>query len=198
MRFGTRILIRIVIGLVVGGILALIGVFRAHGGEPAPKADAPAVKPGQATDDGLKTMLENLGYDVRASKSSDGKPMYYVKLKRDTWEFEVSVALSSDNTELWLTCGVVDLPPTDKVPAEVLEKMLAKSDELGPTHFGMKKSRRVYLNCPIENKDVTPARLRAALDQLGDDIKGTEDLWNMKKWPGADAAAKIDKAAPAK
>jgi len=191
MRFGTRILIRIVIGLVVGGVLALIGAF-ARGGEPAPKAEAPATKPGQLTDDSLKTMLDNLGYDVRASKSADGKPMYYVKLKRDTWEFEISVVLRSDISMLWLTCGVADLPPTDKVPAEVLEKMLAKSDELGPTHFGMKKSRRVYLNCPLQNKDITPASLRKNLEQLADDVKGTEDLWNPKKWPGADAA-KVEK-----
>src|SRR5207244_4379793 len=125
-------------------------------------------------------------------KSTDGKPMYNVKLKRDPWEFNVTVALSSDNTMLWITCPVVDLPATDKVPAEVLEKLLIKSDELGPTHFGVKKSRRVYLNCPLQNKDITPASLRKNLEQLADDVKGTEDLWNPKKWPGADAA-KVEK-----
>jgi hypothetical protein len=156
------------------------------------RADDPAKKPASSaegakatsatlTDEGLKETLERMGYELEVTKSTTGTPMYKVKLDQGGWSFVIYVSLSPDKSMVWLAAPLQDLPAGDKVPEAILEKLLQKTDELGPAHFSL-KGRRLYLNLPLENGNITPARLRQALDSTATNVKDTAAYWSPDKW----------------
>jgi hypothetical protein len=134
------------------------------------------------TDESLKTLLERMGYEFEPIKSTSGLTMYRVKFEQSNWTYTMYVSLSGDKSMVWLATPLIELPAGDKVPEAILEKLLQKTDELGPCHFSL-KGRRVYLNLPLENRNITPARLRQALDTMATNVKETAPYWTVEKWP---------------
>src|SRR5262245_17851970 len=91
---------------VLAGVLAAVAMFglagagvRADGKTEQPKVE---VKKGVLTNETLKEMLENLGYNPETVKSTTGSPMHKVRFERDGWTFVFYVSLSSDGTTIWI------------------------------------------------------------------------------------------------
>ena len=156
----------------------------------------PAVGGQTLTDESLKMLLDNLGYEPEVIKSTGGNPMYRLKLTRDGWEFMFYVSLSSDRTVLWMSAPLMTLPEASKIPAERLEKLLAKNFDIGPAHFCIHGNRQLFLEKPIANRGLNASTLRIELDSFTSTIKETGPLWDLKTWT---VAAPVDTArVPAK
>ena len=158
------------LGLMAGALVVALGLSSAKADEQ------PAGKSTVLTNESLKEMLVNLGFEPQEVKSTAGDPMYLVTLKRDNWTLAVYVSISPSKTKIWMSAPVADLPQADKVSATALEKLLALNDNLGPTHFCL-KGRRLYLCVSLDNVDVAPKQLRTEIDGVLATVRSTHESW---------------------
>jgi hypothetical protein len=176
------------LALVVG-----LGALSAAAGradeKPAPKAEV-----GKLTNDQLREMLDDLGYEPQTIELKNGGKRYRVKLNRDGWNFSFDAELSTDRTVVWLSARLSRLPAAGQVRAEPLEKLLAMNTDLCPMHFLVKSDRQLALDLPLEVIDLTPAELRTRIDGLLSTVKRTYPTWDEAGKPVGTAAA----PAPAK
>jgi hypothetical protein len=107
-------------------------------------------------------------------------------VQRDGWDFTFDAALSADGTMLWLSFPLSDLP--DNVDdAAALKKLLAENDKLGPSYFSL-SGKRFYLETPVANLEMTPAKLRQNIDSSLATVKSSQKLWDVKTWTKNDQA----------
>src|SRR5215469_4421195 len=108
--------------------LALAGMMAATMGVGLARADAPAPAQktapiaGPLTDDGLLTLLQNMGYQPKVEKLQKTS-IYTITITQGTWTYYVDVSLSDDKDQLWISCPVANCPKDGKVPAEKLQTL---------------------------------------------------------------------------
>ena len=160
-----------------------VNAAQADPGSTVPEPKPLTVKATRLTDDQLKEMLDRMGYEYKIEAGNGKQPnIYMLKVERDGWTYYLNVSLSFDGSLIWLFAPLKDLPPADKVPAERMEKIFAMTTNLGPAFFSLNKSRWLYLNVTLVNKDVTAIKLRSEIDLVLSYVRATEDLWNSAKW----------------
>lgn len=157
--------------------IALVAVWLAVAGSAG--AQGPAA--GHAlTTESLGTMLENLGYEV---KPWDNKKGYGVTWKQDTWTFYANASVSTNGGVLWLVMPLGNVEDPAKAKLAAVFGLLTENDAIGPLHFSYNTSnKRLYLNDPVPNVGVTPARLRKELEDMAAVLKRTEPMWDTAKW----------------
>jgi len=156
------------------GILAAFCLFLA--------AMAPA-KAAPLTDDGLKGMLENLGYTVTVS--GDKAPhRYKIDESGNDLNYTVTLELSADKgTVLWIYAGLYEIPADKPAPSAALLALLAKNDDIGPMFFSYNTGNKLlYLNAPTSNVDLTPQILRQKIRNFVQKMDSTYSLWDVKSW----------------
>lgn len=168
--------------------LALAGVSRA---DPPEKPQAAPAR-GKLTNEELGEMLRNFGYETSTSKSMDGKLTYYrVDIDHGDFRYIVyaTVLEAQNKVRFQLPLGTVAEP--EKVPAEQLWKLLEENAKIMPMSFYyLSGSKQFQLNCDVENRELTPVRLRKELDETLKVAKRTYALWDTNKWPGGPTPAK--------
>jgi hypothetical protein len=169
-----------VFGIVLAAWLFALAGPGTNAGE---KKEKPKLPPDTLTDESLKEKLDDLGYDFKVIKSTTGTPMYLLDFTRDNFRYVFYVSLASDKTRLWMSCALRKLPETKIVPTDILEKILTKNDDIGPTHFTLRKNRFLYLELGLDNYGLTPRRLRKEIDGFAGNIRSTQDLWDPTRWP---------------
>ena len=171
----------------VAAVAMIVGVQTAKADPTPPVAETKpaAPKATRLTDDQLKETLDRMGYVYTIDKG-DGKVkqpnIYKIKLARDGWNFYLNVSLSMDGNSIWLFAPLKALPSADKVPAERLEKIFAKTNDLQPAFFSLNKNRMLYLNVALVNSDMTAIKLRSEIDLMLSDVKATQEVWDSSRW----------------
>ena len=138
---------------------------------------------GVLTAENIKEKLENLGFEPKHNGNTPADIYYRINLNRDDYRFALDVGLSKNGQNVWFLAPLRQLPEPKDVRPDILEKMLALNDKIGPTHMSMGSNRMLYLNVAIENRDITPVRLRQVIDSFCNDIRGSESLWNPSRYP---------------
>jgi hypothetical protein len=170
------------------------------------KKDGPKAPADSLTHETLKSRLDDMGYEFEMKKSTGGTPMYLVTVNHADYRYVFYVSLSSDLKRMWVSAALRPLPQPEKVRADILEKILAKNYDLGPSYFVLKSNRYLYLERPLSNHGLNARRLRGELDDFMAAIRSTEPLWNPDKYPAATTPVKdatkqgpdkIDRAAKA-
>jgi hypothetical protein len=177
--------------------LAVAAVQARADGLAADKTNKPAATEKLAkvvaplTDDSLKEMLENMGYDVKVEKQ-EKTSVYTVKIDQGTWTYFINVALSNDKDQLWITSAVTDVPADGKVPAEMLLRLLEENDHIGPgAVFYDKKFKKIKVGMALLNHGgVTPAVLHT---YLGDYLKDLAAVQKLCDFPKGDDKAEVKK-----
>ena len=157
------------------------------------KSDKPAataeVKPAQPaavaaplTDEGLGTLLANMGYDAKIEKLKK-TVIYTVKIDQGSWTYYIDLALSNDKDQLWITSAVADFPADGKVPAETLLQLLAETDNIGPAAvYYDKQFKKIKVAMPLLNRGgVTPAIFRTYLNDYMKDVVEVQKLCDFPK-----------------
>lgn len=135
-----------------------------------------------ADKDQLYTMLENMGYSVE-KKANGASYDLYLNHKSGDLTLRYSVTLSSDNTKIWISQCVANLTDANMARVPWQKLLAANNSRTGACMFEYyEKSKSLYLNATVDNRNVKPAALRAAIDDLSKAIVSTRDLWDEKNW----------------
>lgn len=156
----------------------------------------PVSLPGQITEEQLGQMLEALG--LKAEKKVQRYDFAFVApLEEQQWELSMSAVLSQDQGSLWVMAWLDELPKSSNdVPRTALLRLLAENDHLGNGKFFayIPANRRFVLQQVLPNENMTSAKLRYVLMDLGTSVIETHPIWSVANWnatapPGPDGTA---------
>src|ERR1051325_4050714 len=119
------------------------------------------------TEDGLKQMLDNMGYEPK--KLGKG---YLLSIKRDSWTYNMQLVLSSDHSKLGFNSnlGIVENP--ESITAEQWKNLLISNGNIDPSFFFFDKdTKKLYLHRVLDNRAIDPAYLRQQIDGFVNNIR---------------------------
>lgn len=137
-------------------------------------------------DKSIQSFLANMGYEVQ--KVDDAA--YSISTKAGTYTVTVTVELSSNRQNVWLSTVLRFLPDSGPLPADLLESVMRENNDDFPRFYiatcdacqaGQK--RRLKLGVTIPNQAVTPVIVRKMVDSLDSVILGTSKIWDSNSWP---------------
>jgi len=153
---------------------------------PALLTSAAAEEPsatGRVDVEGLKALLNTLGYQPREARNESGVEYEIVVRPPDARAITTRVTLSKDGTLVWLVAWLKRVPAGRTISGNAVLGMLIENDAIGPTHFSYNEGRRwFFLNKPVANVDLTAERLRGEIAHLGATVSRTEALWDPDRW----------------
>lgn len=147
---------------------------------------------GVALDDkSIQNFLANMGYEVQKVDDS----AYSISTKAGTYTVTVTVELSSNHQNLWLSTVLRFLPDSGPLPPELLENVLRENNDDFPRFYiatcdacqaGQK--RRLKMGVTLPNQGLTPVLVRKMVDSLDSVILSTSKIWDSNAWPAPPAA----------
>ena len=167
-------------------------------------APVAAGAPGLITEEQLGEMIKSLG--LEADKKQQRYDFAFVApLDDQQWELSMSAVLSQDQESLWIMAWLQELPKSSNdVPRTALLRLLAENDRLGNGKFFayVPANRRFVLQRVVANENMTSAKLRFLLQDLGSSVIETHAIWSVEGWnattvPGPEGAASTAPPAPA-
>lgn len=165
---------------VVGGFAAIVMGVASLVFSPA----AAQSTPGALTTETLGETLRAVGLKPEADAQR-----YDFSFKADyqgqEWEFTMSAVLSQNEESLWVMAWLDELPNnSSEVPKTALLRLLANNDRLGKGKFFayVHENRRFVIQRVLDNRDLTPSRLKAVLQDLGGSVAETYDYWAVENW----------------
>lgn len=124
----------------------------------------------------LKQTLVGMGYDV----NDLGNGSMEVKTVTGNMTVFVVAQFSKSGQKLWLTVNLGDLSDEDQANAPKLLSILRKNADIQPAQFYVYHNTNLRFGSPIENRGLTPATMRAALESVTETVYATKDLWTAK------------------
>jgi len=185
--------------LLTTGAAALFGLSLGSRVAPAQqRAAAPATAaerlPGELSEDQLGQMIAALG--IKPDKQQQRYDFAFkAKMGEQEWELSMSSVLSRDGKSIWLMAWLDELPKSaNDVPRNALLRLLAKNDELGSGKFFayIPANRRFVLQQVVPNENMTSAKFKYLLQDLGTSVVDSYDVWSVAKWteqPGTTPAS---------
>lgn len=120
----------------------------------------------------------------------------------EEWLLSMSAVLSQDGSDVWLMAWLNKLPNSSaEVPKTALLRLLAQNDELGGGKFFayVPPTRHFVMQRVIKNDQLTSAKLKVALQDLGASVVQTYPIWAVENWnPTGIPAAPTGGASPAR
>lgn len=154
-------------------------------------ADDKAPSGGALTDESLRKMLTDMGYEFKETRTAANRNYYQLTLDRDGWALTPYVEVSPDNRVVRLQLYLQKVPPDHKSPAPHLRALL-EANSLSLNFFNVfSDTGFIVLNRALDNHGITPALLRRNLEEFDSYARKTVDLWNVAKWGTASAAPPI-------
>jgi hypothetical protein len=172
----------------------ILTALLAAGVSPAAPAQVVAANPasvpvsaGVTLDDkGIQPFLMGLGYEVQKVDDS----AFSINTKAGAYMVTVTVELSSNHQNLWMSTVLRFLPDSGPLPPDLLESVLRESNDDFPRFYiaacdacqaGQK--RRLKLGITIPNQALTPVLVRKMVDSLDTVLLATAKVWDSSAWP---------------
>jgi len=124
---------------------------------------------------------------------------FEAQMQDQSWALSMSAVLSQDGSALWVMAWLAELPQSsNEVPRTALLRLLAANDTLGDGKFFayIPSNRRFVMQRSVENENMTSAKLRNLLQDLGGSVVENYPIWNTANWNGTPAAPTGNTAAP--
>lgn len=149
-------------------VVAALAAFSVQ--SPTERLDAP----------GLKGMLEGMGYELKPLNTEPGKEKWEFKVVQSDLDIFVGAELSSSKNYVWLT--VFFKPDFTESSASVasLHRLLKGNASVQPSQFYITSGNNLMMALPVDNRSVTPAVLRRAIDKIAADVVATQDIWGIE------------------
>ena len=115
-------------------------------------------------------------------------PARYAK---EEWNLSMSAVLSENGGAIWVMAWLDPCPRTAaEVPRTSLLKLLAKNDTMGNGKFFayISANNRFVLERVVPNENITTAKFREVLQDLGAGVVETYPYWSVASWKQPDAA----------
>jgi len=142
------------------------------------------LRPGQLTEDQLGGLLRAMG--LRPKKELKRYDFAFKAIyKGEEWELSMSTVLSQNGQSIWLMAWLDELPKSAAdVPRTALLRLLADNDHLGQGKFFayVASNRRFVLQRVVDNQNMTTAKFRDILKELGSSVVQTYPHWSVANW----------------
>jgi hypothetical protein len=138
----------------------------------APLGAVPAVA-APVTYEQVKTMVANMGYTPTQISKGAESPKFEFAIKSGTFNVPIGVEISGSGKFIWLSVNL-GTAPSDPARAVALLKRIASTQ---PTHFWIASNGNLMCGMAIDNREVTPAALRLAIDKVGADVAASAPDW---------------------
>jgi hypothetical protein len=134
----------------------------------------------------LESMLIGLGYEPKPVMDKEGKLVGYdVTIRSGDWDVYARIDISPNGKNIWIS-WTLKHKVDGTVPTEAVLAMLEQNYNIFPAYVTyFPKSKSLWLGYRLLNTDVTPASLRAALEDYAEAVKKS-----LLAWDKAEAIAK--------
>ena len=122
----------------------------------------------------LKSMLSQLGYDVKDLDTTAGKEKYSVEVEQEGLNIPIAFEISANGNYVWLTVYLGDAPADTS--AESLALLKSNAD-IQPSQFYVTKSGKLMMGLGLENHELTNSILRTKISSLLDNVTSTKSVW---------------------
>jgi hypothetical protein len=158
--------------LLVIAVCCAIGLSpRVHSQSTAPAAQ------GVLTDDGLRTMLDGMGYEPKPLSKG-----FLIAVKRGTWTLNTQLVISPNTERIGMNAnlGIVENP--DAITAAQWKALLVSNEDIDPSAFYFDATqKKLYLHRVMDNRGMTPAILRTQIENFCTNMMDTSELWKFTK-----------------
>lgn len=155
--------------------------------------------PGGVDEEGLGQMVNALG--LKPEKQLQRYDFAFrAEMEGTEWTLSMSAVLSQDQQALWLMAWLDPLPKSsEEVPRAALLRLLAENDSLGDGKMFayIPNNRRFVMQRAVANQQMTSARFRDLLQDLGASVVESHGTWSTAEWVKGAPAAASTVAAPA-
>jgi hypothetical protein len=180
--------------LLTGAAATLLGIGVATGAQ----AQDQDKLPGQLSEEQLGQMVAALG--IKPDKKEQRYDFAFkAKMGEEEWELSMSSVLSQDGRSIWIMAWLDALPESAaSVPRNALLRLLAENDKIGNGKFFayIPSNRRFVMQKVVPNENMTSAKFKVALQDLGTSVVETHSVWSIANWTEAPAGGNAA-AAPA-
>lgn len=125
----------------------------------------------------LRSMLEQLGYDVKDIVKDAGKEKYSSTFTRDGLDIPIGYEISPSESYIWLTVNLGDAPDAASASNNAL---LKQNSKIQPSFFYITDSGRLMAALAVENRGVTNALIRLRSESLAANVGKTKEIWQKK------------------
>jgi len=123
---------------------------------------------GKLTPETLKKSLADLGYETK--DLNDKK--FEIKITKSGFDVPIAAEISPSTNYIWLTVFL----GTDVTDAKA-GKLIRRNFKVQPSQFYVTEKGSLMMAIPVENRSMSNAVLRRALDKLSDDVVSTNEDW---------------------
>ena len=152
--------------------------------------------PGQLTEAQLGQMIGALG--IKPEKKEQRYDFAFkAKMGDQEWELSMSSVLSQDGKTIWVMAWLDKLPEAAAdVPRNALLRLLAENDKIGNGKFFayIPTNRMFVLQKVVPNQNMTSAKYRVILQDLGTSVVETHNVWKVANWSGNPSAGAANAA----
>lgn len=137
---------------------------------------------GKLTADAMKATLDDMGFGPKVLD----KGIFEFKVARNDYQVYTRVSVSTDGRYIYVSTRKGPLERPAEMPARFWKRLLIQNDDISSTSTTWsyhQESRYFQLAHYLPNRQVTPAKLRKAINGFHDLVKKNEDIWSMKE-PG--------------
>jgi hypothetical protein len=122
----------------------------------------------------LKRMIIGLGYEPRDLNND----RFEIMVPGDNVKNYIAMNLSKDESNVWFYAFLIELKNPEQVPARTWLDLMKENARIGPNVFGYDEAaKRLYLYRPVTNHDLTPEKMRAAINNFVQNLRATAPLW---------------------
>ncbi len=154
---------------------------------------------GGVDEEGLGQMVNALG--LKPEKQLQRYDFAFrAEMEGTEWTLSMSAVLSQDQQSLWLMAWLDELPKSSEaVPRAALLRLLAENDSLGDGKMFayIPNNRRFVMQRAVSNEQMTSAKFRSLLQDLGASVVESHGTWSTAEWVKGSPAAASTAAAPA-
>jgi hypothetical protein len=139
----------------------------------------------------LQSFLTSMGYE--AQKVDDSH--YDIPTKAGTLAVTLTVEISANHENLWITALLRFLTDSGPLPADLLEAVMRENNDDFPRFYisdcaacqaGQK--RRLRMAATVPNQGLTPVVVRKLVESMDSLILSTQKIWDSSAWPAPPAA----------
>lgn len=153
---------------------------------------------GQLSEDQLGQVIAALG--IKPDKQEQRYDFAFrAKMGEDEWELSMSAVLSQDQKSIWIMAWLDPMPESAAdVPRNALLRLLTENDRIGNGKFFayIPANRRFVMQKVMPNENMSSAKFKVALQDLGTSVVDTYGVWSVSNWnrkPGAENTAEAAK-----
>jgi len=172
-------------GFVLASSCTLAAAHQLRAADPeAAAAPAEQSVPGHLSQEELGTLIRAMGIQVKLDERrfDFSFPATYNK---EPWTLSMSAVLSENGNTVWVMAWLDQCPKTAaEVPRTALLRLLAKNDTLGNGKFFayIPANTRFVLERVVSNENMTTARFREVLQDLGAAVVENYPYWSVANW----------------